>query len=344
MKKFISMLVVLSLVLVILAGCGGAGETNGDANANDPIIIKLAGTMPVEHQLSRTTQLFADEVNANSNGELKVEFYPAGQLYNDTTMVEAIPQGGIEMGVGQTANWTGVSPTVGYYTLCSYFDDYDWFQRCVHGEPGRICIEALENDVNVKILTVLNYGECDLVSKKPLAKAADFDGVRLRMLGEFEGLWLQAMGGAPVAMAASENYEAIQKGTIDGASTGRSSTLSRKLYEVADYVTLGSQIKQTQYFLACNKDFWEGLSSEHQAILTDAAQAALEYNKIEAPKSDAEATEKLIELGVTMVEITPEDLAEIQSLVLPPILDAYKEDVGQEMFDKLMSESEALKN
>ena len=110
-----------------------------------------------------------------------------------------------------------------------------------------------------------------------------------------------------------------------------------------DYVTLGTQIKQTQYFLACNKDFWNKLSPEHQAILTNAAQAALEYNRVEVVKSDEEATKKLIELGVTMVQITPEALAEIQEIVLPPILKAYKEDVGQEMYDRLMAESEKLK-
>jgi len=342
-KSVIILMVVLLSVSLVFTGCGSKPADQPAAAKKDPIVIKLAGTLPADHQLSKTGQKFADEVNAKANGELKVEFYPAGQLYNDATMVQAIPQGGIEMGIGQTANWTGVSPITGYYTITSYWDNYDWFQKCVEGEPGKIISAQVEKDVNVKLLTMLNYGDCDIVSKKPMKTAADFKGTRMRMLGEFEGLWLQALGGSPVSMAASENYEALQRGTIDGASTGSSSVLSRKLYEVAKYVTLGTQIKQTRYFLACNKDFWNKLSPAHQAILTDAAKVAMEYNKVEVIKSDKEARDKLVELGVTMITLTPEAFKDIQAKVLPPVLAAYKEDVGEEMFTKLMAETDKLK-
>ena len=119
-KKWLSLTLAAALGLGLLSGCGGGGGGGAVTNADGSITLRLAGTMPATHQLSLSSQKFADLVNERSEGTINVEFYPAGQLYTDETMITAIPQGGIEMGVCQTANWawcrrpsTSPSPATG---------------------------------------------------------------------------------------------------------------------------------------------------------------------------------------------------------------------------------------
>ncbi len=357
-KKATALFIIISMLLCsFLAGCGGsAGNSAGSNNstvpsansesnaaATDTITIRLAGTLPAEHQLSKTGQLFADEVNKKSGGALNVEFYPAGQLYNDETMVKAVPQGGVEMGICQTANWSGLCPATGYYTLSSYFDDYDWFKKCCAGEPGQIVVSELEAAANVKVLQLLNYGICELVSTKPLRTPADFKGARLRMLGTSESIYLQALGGSPVSMSAAENYEAMQKGTVEGASTGPSSVISRKLYEVGKYVTVGTQLKETKYFLMVNGKFWNSLSPEHQRILEDAGQVVFDYNVTASKESDQDALDQLEKLGCELTYWTPEEFKAIQAITLEPVLKQFRKEVGDSLYTKLIEASEALR-
>lgn len=336
-KKIYCLFIMLAIISVFIFS--GAFTSS----CEEPIVLRIAGTLPAAHHLSLAGQLFTDEVNKNSNGEIKAEFYPAGQTFNDETMVKAIPQGATEMGICQTANWSGVLPAAEYFVLSTYFDNYDWFKRCCAGEPGQKIISMLEEKFDVKVLAFLNYGICELVSTKPLVKPEDFKGAKLRMLGTSEGLFLQALGGSPISISAAEMYEAIQKGTIEGASTGPSSVISRRLYEVAKYVTIGTQLKETKYFLMINGSVWRKLTDTQRKVLEDAAKVTYDFNADASAKADDESVVQCEEHGVNVIRWSPEEFKKVQEITLPPILDNFKKRVGKELFDELMKMSEALR-
>lgn len=353
-RKFSALILVATLIMTMLVGCGnssspdskGTSDSPSPATSSDgaPITIRLSATMGTNHQLTMSAEEFAKYVNENSGGAINVEVYPSAQLYNDENMTEAIPEGFVEMGLCQTANWAGYVPSAEYFTLSGYFDDYDWFKRCCAGEPGQYVIKDVEDTMGVKILSLFNYGICEMVSTKELKTPEDFQGTKMRMLGISEGLYCQALGGAPVSISAAENYEGLQKGTIDGVSTGPSSVISRKLYEVAPYVTLNTMLKETKYFLMVNGDFWNSLSAENQALLQEAADYAYEYNVTASAKSDADAVAALEAMdNVTVDYWTPEQQKAIQDVVLPVVLENFKGMVGDETYNFLMDASEALR-
>lgn len=347
MKKMLGLVLVGVLALSTLSGCGGGdvqtAKTDG-SEAKGAVTIRLAGTMPATHQLSVSSQKFADMVNEKSGGAINVEFYPAGQLFNDETMTTAIPQGGVEMGVCQTANWASMVPEAEYFTLSGYWDDYEWFKTCCYGEPGQYVIDKVEEKCGVKVLTLFNYGVCELVSTMPLDGSDAFKGSKMRMLGTSEALYLKALGGAPVYISASENYEGLQKGTIDGASTGPSSVISRKLYEVAPYVTTGTYLKETKYFLMINAKVWDSLSAEQQTLMQTCADEALTFNLEASTQEDIDDIATLTAMeGVTVTQWSDETFDQIQAAVLPGVLDNFKKMVGEETYKTLIDASEALR-
>ena len=344
-KKILALALASALALTLFSGCGGGGGGGAVANEDGVITLRLAGTMPATHQLSLSSQKFADLVNERSEGTINVEFYPAGQLFNDETMITAIPQGGVEMGVCQTANWAGLVPEAEWFTLSSYWDDYDWFKRCCYGEPGEYVMDLIEEKCGVKILTLFNYGVCELVTTMPIEGPESFQGTKMRMLGTSEALYLESLGGAPVSISASENYEGLQKGTIDGASTGPSSVLSRRLYEVAPYVTLGTYLKETKYFLMMNGNVWNSLTEDQQTLLQECADEALEYNLEACVQEDADDIAELEAMeGVTVTTLSDEAFDEIQAIVQPVVLEDFKSTIDEETYNYLMDTSEALRD
>lgn len=327
--------------MAMMVGCG---NNDDDAVVEDAeMTIRLAATLGTTHQLTESAQFFADYINEKQD-KLVVEVYPSAQLYSDETMIEAIPEGYVEMGLGQTANWAAYVPEAEYFTLSGYFDDYDWFKRCCAGAPGEYVIKKVEEQMGIKVLSLFNYGICELVSTFPIDTPQDFAGKKMRMLGISEGLYCKELGGAPVSISASENYEGLQKGTIDGASTGPSSVISRKLYEVAPYVTVNTMLKETKYFLMMNGDVWNKLSPAQQELLQEAADAAFEFNVTASAQSDADALATLeANPDVKVVYWTPEQQKAIQDVVLQPVLDNFKNMVGEESYNFLMDESEKLR-
>jgi TRAP-type transport system periplasmic protein len=86
---------------------------------------------------------------------------------------------------------------------------------------------------------------------------------------------LAAVGAIPVAMTPPEQYEGLQKGTIDGNVAGFSPIADFKFYEVAKYITL-FPLGGKMLITFINKNSWNKLPTDIQAtfkaMIPDLAQ------------------------------------------------------------------------
>lgn len=61
------------------------------------------------------------------------------------------------------------------------------------------------------------------------------DGVKVRVKSKNEGLAVTGLGGTPVSLVSNEQYEALQRGTIDATNTGWAGFPAYKMNEVTNY-------------------------------------------------------------------------------------------------------------
>lgn len=104
-----------ALVLTgLMAGCGmsSGGDKKAGGAAGQKVELKLAYQLPSDHHLSKSIEKFAKEVNERSKGSIDVKVYPAGQLYNDQNMNDALMSGGLDIGMNSTARWSMVVPAM----------------------------------------------------------------------------------------------------------------------------------------------------------------------------------------------------------------------------------------
>lgn len=305
--------IVVSAILVLSASAMSAAfaETK----------LRYAGTLPVKHHNAEGQYMLAKRVSELTKGELKIEVYPAGQLYKARAIATGIVSGGADMGYNLTSVWS-TDPVSELNDIPFLFKDAKHAAKA--WAPDGKLFKAFSDAMGkrgMKTVHVMFYGSLfDFGNnKKALADSGDFKGMKIRGYGRLAAEGLRALGASPVVMSPGEMYLAIQRGTIDGAITGVTSLKSRKIWEVVKHATITGA---TFGVMAVNisKSKWDSLSPDHQKALTMAGDEVFRWSIDISAKRDAEAIQFMKDKGVATRVLSAEDKAKWKTLFEP----AYK--------------------
>lgn len=300
MRKWMALLV---MVTFIMAGCGG-NKAAQPPKAPEKVTVKLAHNLPTSHHLARGMESFAQKVNEKSKGNIQVNIYPSGQLFNDKSMNDAIMTGGVDMGLNSVAMWSSVIPSMEIFDVPFLFPSYDRIKKALDSGVGEKMSKEMEKK-GARALIWADYGFVQFAnSKRPLTKPEDFKGLKLRGYGELPSETIKALGASPVTMGAGEVYMALQRGTIDGQTSGTTAMYDRKMYEVTKYLTITNHAFP-EFILAVNLKFWNSLSDEQRKIMQAAADEVRDQIRAETKNEDEKALKLLKEKGME-VYVVPE--------------------------------------
>ena len=273
-------------------------------------MVRVHSQMPVGHYLTKAVEVFIKTATEKSGGTLKFKHFPAQQLYKDREVVEAIPDGLIEMGVAMNiSSWSGKMGEVNLGTLSSVWNDYDHYCRYLYdykngGGFNCYLYEKAKDKLNVVNLGSFPYARNHAVLTKSSIKSLDdWKGKKIRTGTKANAVFSEAIGASSVFMSSSETYMAMQRGVIDGAQSGFTSFTSRKWYEVAKYVTNVNCLLPEAFFTFVNKDFWESLDKKQRRAIIDGWYAAALFDERAAYEGELEARKVLEDNGVTIYDV-----------------------------------------
>ena len=292
------------------------------------VTLRITLQLPLKSHLGQNLQLFKDEVEANSNGEIAVEIYDSAQLYKDKEVPAAVGSGAIEMGVASLTRYVGDIPAVDIFYQPYLFDSEAKVRAATAaGSPIRGPIDEAISGTGSTVLWWQAYGGAIMLSNGgPISSPADMVGKKVRVFGKTLGDFVTAAGGAPTLISGSEQYLAYQRGTVDVGMTGVSGVKSRKLWEVMDTITVTNHA-DIEFIVVANTDFWNGLSDGHKAVIQAAAAKADQTVRDEVAAIEAAAYEAAKENGMTVVTPSEADIAAWRE-VSKPVYDAYLEKAG----------------
>lgn len=304
-SMFISILVALLIVsMLVSAGCGSSASKK-----QEKVVLKLAHALPVTHHLAKAMDNLAKKANEKSNGSLEIQVFPAGQLHNDKSINDAVMTGSIDLGSNSMAMWASVIPAMEIFDVPFLFPSYEMAKKVIDGGVGELLSKEMEKK-GAKALIWSEYGFVHFCNnKRPLKTPEDFKGLKLRSYGELPSETIKALGAAPVTMSSSEVYMAIQRGTVDGMTSGTTAMLERKMHEVNKYLTITNHAYPV-HVVAINLNRWNGLSEEHRKILQEIAVEITEEIRANTKAEDERCLKELEKNGME-VYIVP--LSEIES-------------------------------
>ena len=327
-KKFAVAALAAAMALTV-AGCGG-----GDKKADQKITLKMATALPSSHPLVKAMDTLKAKANEKSKGSVTIQIYPAGQLYNDKNMNDAIISGGIDMGLNTVGRWATIVPAMDIFDVPFIFPSYEKVDKAIDSGLGeKLGAELLKK--GVRPLIWADYGFVQYANNKKLVKTpADFDGLKIRGYSKYSAETIKAMGASSVTMGSSEVYMGIQRGTIDGQTSGTTAMRDRKMYEVHKYLTVTNHASP-EFIVAINEKSYSKLNADQKKALDAAALEVRDMIRANAKAEDLKALADLKAKGMEVYEV-PENELQAWRDATKPVWDLFiKENgkFGQELID-----------
>ncbi len=265
--------------------------------------IKLSNQFPPQHHVSKGLQVFADKVREYSNGEMEVKIFDSGALFRDAEIVKAIRNGSTEIGLVPVNKWSGILPAVDIFEVPFTFVNLASLEQFLNSGAAPLFDEAFAR-YGAKVLFWVDYGYVQFFnSKRPLKAPADFAGLTMRAFSAGDAETLKTLGAAPTIISSSELYMALQRGTIDGTTTGMPAAVARKVTEVQKYMTLANY-STAEFLVQANQKWWQGLSSAQQEILNRASRDAEAFIRQEVARAEADALAAIRAAGLEVHELS----------------------------------------
>ena len=283
------------------------------------VTLKMQATWPASLTLYENFTYFAERVGKLSNGTLKIDAMPAGQVVPAFEVLDATHKKVLDGAHAWSGYWVGKNKAA---ILCTggpggtfgmdMIDAIGWMH---HGGGNELCNEFFQKELklNVHWMPILPSGpQAFGWFKRPVKNLADFKGMKCRQTGIAAEVW-QRMGMTTVNMPGGEIIPSAQRGVIDCAEwVGGVEDLRLGFHNVWKYhYTPGMHENVTIGEVVFNMDVWKGLSVQHQEMIKSAANESFIIWWAKWQKQNAEA---LVELqqkhGVRILRTPPDILVE----------------------------------
>jgi tripartite ATP-independent transporter DctP family solute receptor len=279
--------------------------------------IKFGHLNNTDHPTSAGVKKFAELVAAKSGGKIKVQEFASSQLGNELQQQAALQGGVQEMLVASTTSLAGIVKEFGLFDFPFLFSNAKQADAMVDGPLGKTLGSKLA-EKGVVVLGFFDLGFRNVTnSKRPITKAEDLEGLKLRVIPNPVFLeTFKTFKANPLPMPFAELFGALESKAVDGQENPYSVILSSRFYEVNKYVSGTNHVYATNP-VQISKRFWEKLSPAEQKLLQDAAIEAQNYQRVVSRDAAGKAVAELKAKGMLHNDIAPAEMARMRALVKP---------------------------
>ncbi|KZK95207.1 2,3-diketo-L-gulonate-binding periplasmic protein YiaO precursor [Pseudovibrio sp. Ad14] len=302
--------------------------------ANAETTIQVGHGAADTYHMHKAWVKFKEIIETESDGEVRVDIFPNGQIGGDRELTESVQSGVIDMTapvVEVMAGWDPAFSIPGLpYTFANRADALD----ALYGEFGDMLLNRVE-DYGIKGLGWMENGIRNITSNVgPIEKPADLEGVKLRtMQVEAHMDAFAAMGANPTPMSFNEVYSALQQGVVDAQENPLGHIYSSRFYEVQKFLTLSGHVYSTHMVLA-NMDFYNNLSEKNRKLVNSALKRAIDYQQDVIASEELDQLKAIEAAGVNVTRLNDAEIGAFQK-VTAPIRDKYFELVDTKLIQAL---------
>ncbi|MFW6077598.1 MAG: TRAP transporter substrate-binding protein [Hyphomicrobiales bacterium] len=309
--------------------------------AQSPQVIRMQSSWSSSDVFHEMAQQYADRVNAMSGGRLEVDLTPAGAIVQAFQVQDAVSDGVLDATHTVTAYWYGKHKAASLFGTGPVFGaDAAQILAWIQYGGGKELYHELVQDVLG--LNIVGFFAMPMPTQplgwfnNPIESAEDMSGLKYRTVGLATDV-MQAMGVSVTQLPGGEIVPALERGVID-AFEFNNPTSDRRFgaQDVADHYMMGSYHQAAEFFeIAFNRDFYEGLDPDLQAILEHAAEAANTANFGTAMDLYSADLQTLINEDGVQVHRTDTSIMQAQLEAWDEVL----EELNQEEFFKKVTDS-----
>ncbi len=299
--------------------------------------LRMSDLFPTAYPFGELTAEFAEDVAERTQGQVKIEVFPAGSLTPPQQCFEGVLQGLSDICQAVLAYTPGRFPLMEVVDLPGYPASGMVTTMVANDIYQQFTPKELEQ---VKVLYVHAHPPGSIMTvDKPVRTLDDLRGMKIRSTG-LSARILEALGASPVSMPITQAYDPLKRGVVEGTDGTFNSLRYYRFAEVTDYTTLSSDVGYVSTFaVVMNRSKWDALPEDVQAALETLAdeymiKAGELWDRIEQEGLDFGK-----EQGHTFIPLADDEAQRWRDAVLEPLHSSYVERAnkaglpGQEILD-----------
>src|SRR5438067_6108444 len=278
--------------------------------------IKMQSTWPASNTLQDHFRIFAERVGKLTQGSLKIEALPAGQIVPAFEVLDATNKKVLDGWHAISYYWVGKSPAAALFAGPPGgpfgMDPKEW-RGWLYVDGGlQVWRDFYQNDLKLNVIVWPAHPSSPQALgwfKKPLKSGADFKGLKCRQTGLNAEVYAK-LGQSVINMAGGEIVPAAQRGVIDCAEwVGGVEDLRLGLYSVFKYhYTPGMHENNSVGELGFNLDVWKSFTPAQQEAVNSAVKDTFITWLTKWQKDNADAIEEMIKKHGVRILRTPPDI------------------------------------
>ncbi|SEK81305.1 TRAP-type mannitol/chloroaromatic compound transport system, substrate-binding protein [Roseovarius azorensis] len=310
--------------------------------AQSPIVVKMQTSWPASDIWMDFAREYIDRVEQMSGGRIRVDLLPAGAVVAAFQVMDAVNDGVLDAAHTVPVYWYGKHKGASFFGTGPVWGGnantmLGWFYQ---GGGAELYRELTQDILGLDVYGFMGFpmpAQPFGWFKNEVNTAADLNGFKYRTVGLAADL-LQAMGMSVAQLPGGEIVPAMERGVIDAFEFNNpSSDLRFGSPDVAKHYYLSSYHQASESFeFLFNKDFFDDLDEDLQAILKYGVEAASTSNTALSMKEYSNDLERIeTEFGVT-VHRTSQDILSAQLKAWDQLI----EDLSQDEFMKRVMDSQ----
>jgi len=297
--------------------------------------LRFANTLSGSDTHNDAARRMAEILKERSAGQLTMTVHPAGELGNDSAILEGVRLGSIDIGLTGNPFFTQFAPRLNVMDLPYLFRDADHAHKVMDGPIGEELLKDLERN-RMKGIAFWEIGFRHVTnSKLAIRTPDDLKGLKIRTTPNKAHLEAFRIWGAnPVPMAFTELYLALQTGTVDAQENPINNIFANRMYEVQKHLSLTGHA-YTASIAAMSLVKFNALPADQQKLVLDSAREAGRFQRDLNARQEGENLAKIKAAGLQVIEKV--DTEAFRKAVYEPVAKTYTDQHGREIVDRVLA-------
>jgi TRAP-type transport system periplasmic protein len=270
------------------------------AHAQGKVLLRISTPAVPDDWHAKMWTVFKESLDKSAPGEFDVQINLNASLFKQGAEPAAMARGNLELASISAFDIAKLIPEFSIFTAGYVIRDPQHQQKVFNGPIGEEMFKLAADKMDVTVLSTIYLGtrQVNLRDVRNVKVPADIKGVKLRMPGSKEWLFLgEALGATATPLAFGEVYLGLKTGTIDGQDNPLPTVRAAKFYEVTKQIVLTSHLVDGIFISMSNKA-WAALTPAQKQKVKAAAQAATAYNNENRLKEEAQLVEFFKQQGL----------------------------------------------
>jgi TRAP-type C4-dicarboxylate transport system substrate-binding protein len=320
-RKIAKLAVAAAVSAVALAG-------TASSTFAQEVTLRLHQFLPAQANVPKNIlDPWADKIEAESGGRIKIERYPAMQLGGKPPeLIDQVVDGVVDI-VWTVAGYTpGRFPRAEVFELPFTMSDAETMSRAYWKLAQEEMVDT--EFAPFKPLALWVHGPGVIHSSNPITSLDDLNGVKLRAPTRVTNKLFSNLGATPIGMPVPAIPEALSKGVVDATVIPWEVVGALKVSELVNNHTEfpGDALYTTTFLFAMNKEKYDSLPDDLKAIID--ANSGEEFSAFagkQMQSDDAGPRAAAVENGNNIITLTPEQVSEWKDAAQGTIDEWYAE-------------------